>query len=186
MSVVAMNRAIPSAGTLPQSSLAPSLRGKWSSDLIFSTLKCSNEFDSQNDLVTQPAERVFEGRSKPVARQRDIFLSSASCLFLSTPGQLIINEILVRCFFHACSALSPFPRDREVGGLHPTPISAACAGEPPLPGRSRLKHAKFGCQRLGQADSFLKGSRASESTSSLTYKRVLNLECLGRHRDGIS
>lgn len=127
MSVLAAGRAIPPAGTLPQSSPAPSPRGKWSSDLIFSTLKCSNEFDSQNDLLTQPAERIFEGRSKPVARQCDVFLSSASCLFLSTPGQLTINEIFVQCCFHACSALSPFPRDREVGGLHSTPTSAAFA-----------------------------------------------------------
>lgn len=35
--------------------------GKWSSGLIFSILKRSNEFDSQNYLLTQPAERVFEG-----------------------------------------------------------------------------------------------------------------------------
>lgn len=137
---MAAGRAVPPAGTLPQSSPALSLREKWSSDLIFSTPKRSNEFDSQSDLLTQPAERVFEGRSKPVARQRDIFLSSASCLFLSTPGQLIINEIFVRCCFHACSALSPCPRDCEVGGLPPTRILAAFAGELMLPGTPRLNH----------------------------------------------
>lgn len=143
MSVVGVGRAIPPVRTLPQSSPAPSLKGKWSSDLIFSTLKHSNEFDSQNDLLTQPAERVFEGRYKPLARQCDIFLSSASCLFLSTPGQLIINEIFARCCFHACSSLSPFPRDREVSGLYPTPTSAAFAGELVLPGRPRLNHTSW-------------------------------------------
>lgn len=74
-------------------------RGKWSSDLIFSTLKYSNEFNSQKDLLTQPAERVFEGQSEPTAGQCDIFLASASCLLLLTPGRLIINEILSDAVF---------------------------------------------------------------------------------------
>lgn len=174
-------RAIPPVGTQPQNRLAPSPRGKWSSGLIFSTLKRSNEFDSQNDLLTQPAERVFEGRSKPVARQWDIFLSSASYLFLSTPGQLIINEIFVRCCFHACCALSLFPGDREVGGLHPTPTAAAFAGEPAPPGRPRSNPTCWLSKALEQADSFLKGSGESQSASSLTYKYVLTAECLGQH-----
>lgn len=38
----------------------------------------------------------------------------------------------------------------------------------------------FGCWRLGQANSFPKGSRASQSASSLTHKCVLNPECLGQ------
>lgn len=35
--------------------LTPSLSGKWSSDLIFSILKCGNWFHSQSDPLTQPA-----------------------------------------------------------------------------------------------------------------------------------
>lgn len=43
--------------------LTPSLSGKWSSDLIFSSLNCSDKFDSQNDLLTQPA---WEGISRTI------------------------------------------------------------------------------------------------------------------------
>lgn len=142
--------------TLPQSSLAPSPREKWSSSLTFSTLKCSNEFDNQNDLLTQPAERVFEGQPKPMAKQYDIFLSSASCLFLSSPGQLIINEMFVWCCFQACCALSLFPRDCEVGELHPTPTSATFAGEPACPGKPRLNHT-FWLPKAGASQLFSKG-----------------------------
>lgn len=53
-------RAISPAGNL---GLTPSLSGNQSSDLIFSTLECGDEFDSQNDLLTQPA---WEGVSRTI------------------------------------------------------------------------------------------------------------------------